>query len=192
MITVFENYLRSQNHLSDSDIARVSAMATARKLKRNEPLLTSGEICRHKTFISKGMLRTYNISADGNETILQFSPELTWSIDAESYDKVIPSSYNITAVEPSEILMWRKNDFNTLLKELPGLKLYSEQLISHNIYIARQRLLSALSASPEEKYKDFALNHPELLARLPLRMIAAYLGISLKTLTRLRHAQWAG
>jgi len=191
MVAAFENYLRSQTRLSEEDIQLVSSLPQTRTLRRNEPLLTAGEICRYKTFVVSGMLRIYSISDDGSEPILQFSPELNWSIDAESYDQQQPSRYHIAAVEPSEILLWSKPDFDRLLAELPALKKYSEQVISKNVYNARQRLLSALSASPEEKYDDFARNSPDLLARLPLRMIAAYLGMSLKTLTRIRRAQWA-
>jgi CRP/FNR family transcriptional regulator len=50
-------------------------------------------------------------------------------------------------------------------------------------------LFTALSATPEEKYEEFVRTFPDLLSRLPLHMIAAYLGISLKTLTRIRAAQ---
>lgn len=191
MVAVFENYLRSQTRLSEADIMLVTSLPLTRTLRRNEPLLTAGEICRYKTFVVSGMLRTYSVSDDGSEPILQFSPELTWSIDAESYDQQQPSRYHIAAVEPSELLLWHKNDFDRLLAELPHLKKYSEQIISRNIYNARQRLLVALSATPEEKYDDFARSSPGLLARLPLRMIAAYLGMSVKTLTRIRRAQWA-
>jgi len=191
MVAAFENYLRSQTRLSEEDVMLVSSLPQARTLRRNELLLSAGEICRYKTFVVSGILRTYSISDDGSEPILQFSPELNWSIDAESYDKQQPSRYHIAAVEPSEILLWHKNDFDRLLAGLPGLKKYSEQVISRNIYNARQRLLVALSATPEEKYDDFAHNSPDLLARLPLRMIAAYLGMSIKTLTRIRRAQWA-
>jgi len=191
MIPAFENYLRHHSQLTEPEIARICSLALQRKLKRNESLLIAGEICRHKVFIVSGVLRTYSVSGDGSEPILQFSQENSWAIDAESYDQQQPSRYNIAAVEPSEVLLWHKRDFDTLLAEFPGLKKYAEQLISRNIYISRQRLLAALSATPEEKYGDFANNYPDLLSRLPLRMIAAYLGISLKTLTRIRHAQWA-
>lgn len=177
--------------MSEKQIMQVSALAMPRKLKRNELLLSAGEVCRYKAFVVSGVLRTYSLSNDGNEPVLQFSPELNWTLDAESYDKQLPSQYNIAAVQPSEVLLWHKPDFDRLLAELPALKKYAEQLISSNVYSSRQRLLKALSASPEEKYKDFVQHFPNLLSQLPLRMIAAYLGISIKTLTRIRHAQWA-
>lgn len=191
MSVTFKNYLRLQTSLSEEDINRVSALSIARKLRRNEFLLREGEVCRHKTFVVNGLLRTYGMTPDGAEHILQFSPENNWTLDAESYDRQLPSRYNISAVAPSEVLLWTQADFNGLLAEFPQLKIFAEQLISRNIYSSRQRLLTTLSATPEEKYEDFIKSSPELLSRLPLRMIAAYLGVSLKTLNRVRQAQLA-
>jgi CRP/FNR family transcriptional regulator, anaerobic regulatory protein len=189
MHNVFEKYLASQTDLPAETIRMVADLALPRLLRRNEPLFTAGEICRHKAFISSGMLRTFHITADGNEHIIQFSPELTWTLDVESYDKQAPSLVSITAVEPSEVLLWNKNDFDSLLSGIPQLKKFSEQLVSRAIYSNRNRILTMLSGTPEERYEDFVHTFPHYLSRLPLRMIAAYLGISIKTLTRIRHAQ---
>lgn len=189
MINTFENYLRLQTDLSEREIRLVSALAVPRKLRRKDFLLREGEICRYKAFIVSGLLRTFGMTPDGSEHILQFSPEATWTLDAESYDRQMPSRYHINAVEPTELLLWTKSDFDGLLVEIPRLKGFAEQLISRNIYSGRQRLLTTLSATPEEKYEDFVKNFPELLSRLPLRMIAAYLGVSLKTLNRVRQVQ---
>lgn len=185
----FEIYLRAHTRLDSADIARIQSLATTRSLRRNEFLLREGEICRHKVFVIHGLLRTYGTAADGSEHILQFSPEHSWTLDVESYDKQQPALYNIAAIENSDILLWPKADFESLLANIPLLKSFSQLLISRNIYTSRQRLLTALSATPEEKYQDFVQSSPDLLTRLPLHMIAAYLGISIKTLTRIRQAQ---
>lgn len=184
----FETYLKQYN-LPDEATCRISSLAMSRTLRRNEFWMSAGDICKHKVFVMNGMLRIFNITADGNEHILQFSPEHSWVLDVESYDMQVPSKVNIGAVEPSEILYWHKADFEKLLVEVPELKQYAEQLISRNIHHSRDRILSALGATPEEKYEDFVQKFPNLLNRLPLRMIASYLGVSLKTLTRVRHAQ---
>ena len=189
MIDEFEIYLRAHTNLNDGDIARIRSLALPKTLRRNEFLLREGEICRYKTFVIKGLLRTFGMATNGSEHILQFSPEHSWTLDAESYDCHKPSRYNIAAVEKSEVLLWSKVDFDSLMAGIPRLKSFSEQLISRNIHSGRQRLLAALSATPEEKYHEFIQSFPDFLARLPLHMIAAYLGISLKTLTRIRQAQ---
>jgi CRP-like cAMP-binding protein len=151
--------------------------------------LREGEICRHKIFTVKGILRTFGTTPDGGEHILQFSAEHSWTLDVESYDMQVPAHSNISAIEPSEVLLWKKADFELLLATVPQLETLAGQLISRNIHKSRQRLLSTLSGTPEQKYEAFINDFPELLARLPLRMIASYLGISLKTLNRVRHAQ---
>lgn len=185
----FETYLRMHTDLDERDIERVGAAAVRKTLRRNEPLLRQGQVCRHKTFVEEGLLRTFGMAEDGSESILQFATENSWTLDAESYDNQTPSSYHIVAVEHSEVLQWTKSEFDRLLADMPGLRIFAQQLISHNVHSGRQRLFTTLSATPEEKYEDFVKTSPRLLARLPLYMIASYLGMSLKTLTRIRHAQ---
>lgn len=185
----FEQYLRARTDLNDGDINHILSLAIHKRLRRNEFLLREGEVCRYKIFVSKGMLRTFGTAADGSEHILQFAPENSWTLDVESYDRQQPAHSNIAAVETSEVVLWPKTDFDNLLSTLPQLKALSLQLISRNIYNSRQRILTALSATPEEKYQEFIQNFPNLLNRLPLHMIASYLGISIKTLTRIRHSQ---
>jgi CRP-like cAMP-binding protein len=182
-------YLNRHARLDEATIATIYASAIPRTLRRNEFLLQQGQVCRYKTFIVSGLLRTFGTGADDAETILQFAPEDSWTLDLESYDKQLPAQFSIAAVERSELLLWTKANFDRLLAEVPELKAFSQQLIATNIYNSRQRLLKALSASPEEKYEDFVRSFPDLLSRLPLHMIASYLGMSLKTLTRIRHAQ---
>lgn len=189
MIQAFETYFKTNANLSDEELETIFSYATPKHLRRNELWLQEGQVCRHKIFISKGLLRTYGTAADGSEHILQFAAECSWTLDVESYDREIPALLNIAAVEDSELLAWTKADFHYLNATLPGLKNLSQQLISRNIYNSRQRILSNLAATPEEKYDQFVQSFPELLPRLPLRMIASYLGISVKTLTRIRHAQ---
>ncbi|MXN91249.1 cyclic nucleotide-binding domain-containing protein [Flavobacterium sp. Sd200] len=188
MQSTFTAYFK-EHGIPDTDINALAAIAKTRTLRRNELLLQAGEVCRHKIFIVNGLLRTFTTGTNGNEHILHFSPEHTWTLDVESFDKETPSAINIAATEPTEVMLWRKNDFNSLLAEMPELKNLAQQLISRNIYNSRQRILTAISATPEEKYDDFMRNYPGLLSRLPLHMIASYMGISLKTLTRIRHAQ---
>ena len=188
--TGFDTYLRTRTHLGDEAIEQIGRAARPLQLRRNEFLLQQGQVCRHKTFIQKGLLRTYGTADDGAEHILQFAPEHHWALVAESYDRQEPPQFSICAVEPCELLLWSKADFERLLADIPGLAALAQQLITTNIHSSRLRLFSALSATPEEKYNDFVRQFPDLLARLPLHMIASYLGISLKTLTRIRHAQW--
>jgi len=190
MKITFQQYLQEYTQLSDAVIESICSLAKVRRLRRNESLLAVGEVSRYKIFVISGLLKVYTVSAEGNETIFHFLQEETWtSLDVESYEKQSPSSFYIKAVEPAEILLWNKLDFDHLLTEYAALKNYADQLGLRKVYLNQQRLMSALTGSTEEKYEHFKHDHSELLARIPLHMIAAYLGVSVKTITRIRHAQ---
>ena len=189
MTTAFDTYLRMHTSLKDAEIEQIVSVAKPLSLQRNEALLQPGQVCRHKTFVIKGLLRIYGIGADGSEHNLCFAAENNWAVEAESYQLQTASQFTIAAIERSELLLWTKPDFDRLLKDIPELIILSEQLVMRSNLNNRQRLFATLSSTPEEKYEDFVRTYPDLLARLPLHMIAAYLGISLKTLTRIRHAQ---
>ena len=152
MKVAFEQYLRDQTQLSEAEIASICSLAKARRLRRNEPLLEAGEVSRYKIFIQSGLLRVYTLSVDGNETIFYFLKEQTWtSLDVESYDRQSPSSFHIAAIEPAELLVWNKRDFERLMAELQTLRNYAEQVGSRKIYNNQQRLMAALTGSAEEK-----------------------------------------
>lgn len=162
------------------------SLSVEKTLQRKEFILIEGNVCRYKIFIATGMLRTYRTKDDGSEYILQFSPENSWAVDPESYDNSIPSHCNIEALETTGVIMWAKKDFETLLEQIPALKAFSQKIISANVYLNRQRIFTSLSGTAEEKYNDFICANPDLAARVPLRMIASYLGVSRETLSRIR------
>lgn len=191
MFTEFETFIRAQADLSDKDIDLIRSTAIEKTVRRKEALLHEGEICRYKMFVSKGLLRTFGTREDGSEHILHFSSENSWTTDPESYDNQTPSHCNIDALENSEVIMWTRNDFNYLFTNILALKAYSEKLIMRNMYLIRQRIFTNISATTEEKYDEFIKNYPEVFVRVPLHMVASYLGVSLKTLSRIRQAQLA-
>lgn len=189
MFAEFERYIKAQVELTDEEIGLFRDTAVERTLRRKEFLLQEGDICRYKTFVSKGFLRTYRTTGNGNEHIMQFSPENNWTTDPESYENFTPSSYNIDALEHTEVVMWTKKDFNYLFDRVPQLKVYSDKLIAFNLSRTRERVFSAISGTAEEKYDEFIRVYPGILTRVPLHMVASFLGVSRETLSRIRHTQ---
>jgi CRP-like cAMP-binding protein len=189
MFAEFERYIKTHVQLTDADMKLFRDTAVEKTLRRKEFLLQQGEVCRYKTFVSKGFLRIYRTTENGSEHIMQFSPENSWTTDPESFKDFSPSSHNIDALERSELVMWTKKDFDYLSENIPQLKAYTDKLIFTNLSRTRQRVFSALSATAEEKYDEFVRTYPGILTRVPLHMVASFLGVSRETLSRIRHAQ---
>ena len=151
--------------------------------------MREGEICQHKIFISKGLLRTYLLKEDGTETVMRFAAENSWYLEHESYHFQTPTKYNIEAIEDSEVILWTRENFEALLLVSPVLRELAERLRIDSLHAGQDRILMNISATSEEKYQAFVHSFPDIFRRVPLHMVASYLGVSRETLSRIRHAQ---
>lgn len=92
-------------------------------------------------------------------------------------------------MEDSIVLLWTHDTLAGLVRSIPSLQAYTNDLISQSLYSSYERILSNISATSEEKYQEFVNMYPDLVNRVPLHMIASFLGVSRETLSRIRHAQ---
>ena len=189
MFEAFENYMMSRVDLTKDQLKYICSLATVKRLRRKRLLLKEGEVCQHKIFVAKGLLITYRRKDDGTEYIMRFAPENTWTIDHESYNNQTPTLYNIEALEDSEVILWTRDDFEDLFDAIPAFKSLSDELKANSFDVSQQRILKNISYTSEEKYEDFITSYPDIFRRVPLHMVASYLGVSRETLSRIRHAR---
>jgi CRP-like cAMP-binding protein len=52
--------------------------------------------------------------------------------------------------------------------------------------VLQKRIILLMSATAQERYNDFNTTYPNLAQRLPLKIIASYLGITPESLSRVR------
>lgn len=186
MIDVFEKYLRAQVHLTAAEWARLQALGSARHLRKRQFLLHEGQVWQHYAFVCRGCLRQYSIDAKGAEHMLKFSIENWWAGDRESLMTSQPSRHNIDALEESDVLLFPKADFEQFAREVPAFHELIDGLLSRTYLASQRRIQTAISADAETKYREFVRTYPQLAQRVPLRMIASYLGLSAETLSRVR------
>jgi len=189
MFEKFEAYIRVKGVLTEDELKLMLAKAIPRKFRRKHLLLREGEVCQHKIFVSKGLLRTYLLKEDGTETVMRFAAENSWIVDHESYHFQKPTKYNIETIEESEVILWKREEFDAILHQSPVLRELSEQLRVDNLHASQDRILLNISATSEEKYEAFVAAFPDIFRRVPLHMVASYLGVSRETLSRIRHTQ---
>ena len=186
MFKHFEKYITEKAALTKDELQLARSLSTERKLRKRQLLLHEGEVCRYKAFVTKGLLRTYSIKNDGTEHIMRFSPENWWTVDPESFNSQAPSKYNIEALEDTDLILWTRESFMELCTAVPAFKSFSEKLISSAIDASQNRVLMHISYTAEEKYREFISSFPDVFGRVPLHMVASYLGVSRETLSRIR------
>lgn len=187
MFEIFSAYLKEKAGLTDEELDQVRVVTVNRKLRKRQYLLQEGDVCHYNCFVVKGCLRNYRVSEDGNEHILRFAIENWWLSDPESYNNDTPSKNNIDALEDSELLLIEKQDFNNLLSNIPHFKDFIYNLKAKSFDASQNRIMSNISDTAEEKYLNFMRRYPDIFNRVPLHMIASYLGVSRETLSRIRN-----
>ena len=186
MFKGFEKYLQEKANLDADEINAVRAVSIEKKIRKRQYLLQEGEICHYNCFIVKGCLRMYTVGDNAEEHILRFAVENWWISDRESYNNGTPSICNIDALENCEVILIDKPDFLHLLTAIPKLKIFVDGLLARSYDAIQHRVINAIGYSAEEKYQNFINRFPEIFYRIPLHMIASYLGVSRETLSRVR------
>lgn len=186
MFEVFEIYLKEKADLTADELDAVRAVCIEKKIRKKQYLLQEGDVCHYNCFIVKGCLRFYRVGEDGTEHILRFAVENWWISDTESYNTGKPSKSNIDALENSEVILIDKPAFVNLMMTIPKFRNFIERLKARSFDASQNRIMSNISHTTEEKYQNFIASFPNIFNRVPLHLVASYLGVSRETLSRVR------
>ncbi|MEL6561889.1 MAG: Crp/Fnr family transcriptional regulator [Bacteroidota bacterium] len=133
-----------------------------------------GELNTKLYFVKSGLLRSYSIDQKGKEHIFMFAPE-NWTI-ADSVSPDQSSDLFIEALEDSEVIVHQKKIDNTV----------DVQSLVNRIKVLQKRVIMLMSASAIERYQHFVETYPEIVQRVPQKMIASYLGVTPESLSAVK------
>lgn len=153
--------------------------------KKGELIIDANKVCDQSYFILEGMTRTYSLK-DGKELIEYFSSKNEWANSPRSWRTGKPDIYYVDALEDTSALCIHVKDMQYLFNTFPELERYGRlsmvTLLDHLI----ERITSFRFTTAREKYDHFKITYPTIHHRIPLGMVASYLGIAQETLSRIR------
>lgn len=163
---------------------------TGKTLDKGDYLLRNGETCRTDNYIISGALKAFYInSKNGREEILYFSIDDWWASDIDSFQKQIPSIYNIQALEKTKLLQINYYSFEEMLKQIPKLEKYFRIILESYLGTLQRRIIQNNIFDAEQKYFEFIEKYPKIANKVSQYLIASYLGISPEFLSRIRKKQ---
>jgi CRP-like cAMP-binding protein len=186
MFEYLAKYLSENGGLTNNELKLVEEVAIPKKIRKHQYLLQEGEVSKYNSFVVKGCFRLFRVASDGQEHVMRFAIENWWISDYDSYQSGMPSKYNIDALEHSELLMIEKEKFDALVETIPNFKKLIDKLMAKNFESHQNRIYSHISETAEEKYNNFIKTYPKIYDRIPLHMVASFLGLSRETLSRVR------
>ena len=175
----------NQDSNPSSKVEALKARIATKTLKKGDVLQRSGDSVSRIYYVKKGLLRSYTIDDKGKEHIFMFAPE-DWII-ADGADFGSPCQLFIDVLEDSEIEMVDKKLFEEVY--IP-LTLNSDKqrtaVMIKRISVLQERVIMLMSTSAIERYEHFKTTYPQIIQRVPQRMIASYLGITPEALSKVK------
>lgn len=145
------------------------------KVKKGEIIQRTGDLNSKVYQVEKGLLRSYTIDEKGKEHIFMFGPE-GWIV-ADNTPAEVPVDLYIDALEDSTIIVLDKD----LSRESPNAR-----PLLKRIAVLQKRVILLMSASALERYEHFEETYPDILQRVPQKMIASYLGMTPEALSKVK------
>ncbi len=177
----FEKFITVSESLKQELIDRLDLVC----FKKGDLVFDAKKVCTESYFICDGLLRTYFIK-DEKEICEFFSSENQWSNSPRSWRKKEVDVYYVGAVENSTALCLKSDDMIYFLNNYPEMDRYARLSMVTLMDNLVDRITSFRFTSADEKYNHFKEAYPDIYHRIPLNMVASYLGVSPETLSRLR------
>jgi CRP-like cAMP-binding protein len=186
MTEILKTYFANNFQTTKTEIEKVVSAFIEKTVKKNETLISKGDICRYTYFVCKGSVRAYFIDDDGQEATRYIALENQFITTIHSFISQTPTNEFIEATEQAELLQISYNDFKKIIEEtILGKELYKNQL--EVAYITNHwRLESFLKMSAKQRYDFLLQTHPAIIQRLSNKIVASYLGITQESLSRLK------
>jgi CRP-like cAMP-binding protein len=172
--------------LGKKDADYFTSLLKLRKIGKHEKILTEGKPCHYISYVEKGAFRSFCTDAKGNERIVMFAVDDWWITDMHSFATEKPAIVTLEAIEDSQIAQLEKLDLEKLYIRVPAFERFF-RILMQNAYIREQlRITQSLTLDAAERYRSFVLRYPQFMQRIPLRMIASYLGVTPQFLSVVR------
>jgi len=182
LIQLFQNVLP----MSADKAEQLAKKFKARKIVRNEYLLKEGTVCNESHFIDEGVMRSYIYDLDGNDVTTAFYSKKMHTSDLLSFFKRTPSKEYIQALTDCETWYITYEDMQANFHTIPEFREFGRLNIINQYGILKQRMLSMLQETAEQRYINLINSNPEVIQNVPLKYIASYLGITDTSLSRIR------
>ncbi|WP_420572404.1 Crp/Fnr family transcriptional regulator [Kordia sp.] len=180
------NYIRKNITIDDEDLKIVLSHFKTVKKKKNQILLPCGKNSQVSYFVKKGCLRLFYIDEEGKDITRYIAFENQFATELVSFITNQPAQESIQVIENSELLYITHEDFRYLIKRIPSWKDFYNAYLEKAYVNNSKRLISFTTLNALERYEQLFEVNPNIVKRLPNKVVASYINISQETLSRIK------
>lgn len=186
MIEILKRHIEKIIHLDSAESEYILSKFTLKHYKKHQYIIQEGNIANHQYFLISGLTKLVYNDQEGKEHILSFAMEDWWESDFESFFTNSPAKLSLICLEDTVVFQLSFPDYKELCLESTAMQQFFLEKANQGYLALQRRILASLSTNTKVRYEQFIKLYPSLSQRLPKSQLAAYLGVSRETLSRLK------
>ena len=188
-LELFKSYLEKDVKISEESFDALRKEIVFKEVPKGEYLVRNGQVARNLYFVCKGIIISEWPDPKGDIHIKNFFTEGNIAASTVSSLTKEPSHFNIKAVLNSDIIAINYEKFKEIIFSFEDLKSFYIGYLERSWIITNERRQISFAAEDGmARYKSFLSNYPGIINRVPLKLVAHYLGITPTQLSRIRKA----
>ncbi|MBL6446688.1 Crp/Fnr family transcriptional regulator [Fulvivirga sp. 29W222] len=187
MQDIFREHIEKVIPLTDEEFAFVFSHFSYQRYKKRQYLIREDDHVEHAYFVVSGLLKLEYTDLSAKRHIVSFAMEDWWETDFMAYFNGTKATMSLQCIEDTDVLCLSLADYHKLCSGLKKMERFFLKKSNSGHIASQQRILSFLTSNAKERYDQLLQQYPSLFQRVPKTLLAAYLGISRETLSRLSY-----
>lgn len=180
------NHLSSYEILNDKDIDALVLISKRKFLEKGEFLIREGETCEEMSFVNSGFLHSYYMSKSLEKVTycIVFPNDFVSAFSSFISNQKSPIS--IQALTKVEVQVLDKTKLKELINSNYNIHRFFSLLNENYLIKLENRFFQFQKDDAKSRYRELLKSHPEFILNIPAKLLASYLGITPRHLSRIR------
>jgi CRP-like cAMP-binding protein len=179
-------FIQQYVQLNEQEFNQFLPFFEVRRFAKREVVLNYGETDDYLNLVVKGLLRKYVLTGKDEKT-LQLAIEGKVIQSEISFHRRMPSTVVIEALEPSVLVSIRYDKVQFALENIPAAEKIGREMMTYLFIKKDARYFAQLNNTVRQRFLHYLKHHPQMMQRVPQKILASYLEIKPETFSRLKH-----
>lgn len=155
------------------------------RYSRGDVIIGVGEMVPDVFIVESGIVRFVDMNGDRERTF-GFALSGTVFMSKHSFVMNLPSYYQVEACCESELLVIKREDFREAINRSKELALWMLDYAYGELFYQEHKNKAIHNGTAVERYRSIYNDRPEILEKVPQKIIASYLGVTPEYLSKLK------
>lgn len=182
---ILRQHIAKTVSLTDEQFEYVFSHFKPHVFTKGQIVVNEGDVVEQEYFVVSGCLKAFFINDEIKMYILQFAMPGWWTSDYDALYSHTRATISVDCITDAGLLSISNADRERLCAEIHAIEHFFRWRTNKGYVASQKRLLSFMNKDAKTRYEDLLALYPQLYNLVPKHLIAAYLGVSRETLSRL-------